>query len=343
MTFRFFFLFCVVNMPFMSSSQSTAVTKPRLIILTTGGTIASVNGQPMIDGPALVQAVPDIAQHATITVETFSKIGSSQMTPAHWLRLAQRINQLLQDDPGLSGVVITHGTDTMEETAYFLNLAIRSKKPIVLVGSMRSANEISADGPANLLNAVRVAVDENSIGKGVLVVLNEEISAAREVWKTHNRRVETFQSAAGFLGVVDPDQIRYYRNPIHPHTYQVPFELDKVTALPKVELVMDFTGFDPAILTYFAGKGLDGLVIGSFAGGRISSGMLEGMKRAAEKGIPLVIASQVPEGRIIGYPSYPFPVVFAPDLSPKKARILLLLALMKTQDTMELQTFFERY
>lgn len=330
-------------MAFMSSSQSIAVPKPHLVILTTGGTIASVNGQPMIDGPALVQAVPEIAEHAIIRVETFSKIGSSQMTPAHWLRLAQRINQLLEADPNLSGVVITHGTDTMEETAYFLNLSVRSKKPIVLVGSMRSANEISADGPANLLNAVRVAVDENSIGKGVLVVLNEEISAAREVWKTHNRRVETFQSVAGFLGVVDPDQIRYYRQPIHPHTYQTTFNIDKKTTLPQVEIVMDFTGFDPDILTYFAEKGLDGLVIGSFAGGRISGGMLEGMKRAAAKGIPLVIASQVPQGRIIGYPSYPFPVVFAPDLSPKKARILLLLALMKTQNKMELQTLFERY
>lgn len=317
--------------------------KPKIRILTTGGTIASVNGKPMIDGPALVSALPELANMADLVVEEFSQIGSSKMTPVHWLQLSQRINAGFAQDENLSAVVITHGTDTLEETAYFLNLTIKSEKPVILVGAMRSANEISADGPANLINAVRVGVDPASKGKGVLVVLNEQISAAREVWKTHNRRVDTFQSSSSFLGVVDPDQIRFYRSPVLGHTLATPFATQQIKTLPQVELVMDFTDFDPGIIDYFAGKGLAGLVVGSFAGGRISGGMARGLKRASEKGLPICIASQVPEGRIVGYPDYDFPVVFAPDLSPKKARILLMLTLLQTRDAKLWQGYFEQY
>ena len=323
--------------------MSFSLTKPKVRILTTGGTIASVNGKPMIDGPALVGALPELANMADIEVEEFSRIGSSKMTPARWLQLSQRINALLIEDQALSAVIVTHGTDTLEETAYFLNLTIKSSKPVILVGAMRSANEISADGPANLINAVRVGLSVEAKDKGVLVVLNEQIGAAREVWKTHNRRVETFQSPASFLGVVDPDRIRFYRNPVHGHTLATPFVLQAVKALPRVELVMDFTNFDPAIIDYFAGKGLDGLVAGSFAGGRVSAGMATGLQRASEKGLPICIASQVPEGRIVGYPDYDFPVVFAPDLSPKKARILFMLTLLQTRDVLLWQGYFERF
>lgn len=317
--------------------------KPKVLIITTGGTIASVNGKPMIDGPALVGALPELANMAQIEVEEFSKIGSSKMTPAHWLKLSQRINQLFKKDEGLTAIAITHGTDTLEETAYFLNLTVKVDNPVLLVGAMRSANEISADGPANLLNAVRVAVHQQAAGKGIMVVLDERISAAREVWKTHNRGVATFSSPASFLGVVDPDKVRFYRQPLHSHTVDTPFNLNSVEQLPRVELVMDFTGFDPAIIDYFAGKGLDGLVVGSFAGGRMSAGMIEGLKRAVAAGIPLCVASQVPEGRIIGYPDYGFPLVFAPDLSPRKARILFMLTLSQTKDAKRWQAYFEAY
>lgn len=321
----------------------SSFVKPKVRIITTGGTIASVNGKPMIDGPALVGALPELGNLADIQVEEFSKIGSSKMTPALWLKLSKRINQLFEEDEELSSVVITHGTDTLEETAYFLNLTIRSPKPVIVVGAMRSANEISADGPANLINAVRVGLEPQAVGSGVMVVLNERISAAREVWKTHNRGVDTFQSSSSFLGVVDPDKVRFYRDTLYTHTSDTPFAIEKLDRLPKVELVMDFTDFDPAIIDYFASKGLDGLVAGSFAGGRISAGMAIGLKRAVDKGLPICIASQVPEGRIIGYPEYDFPVVFAPDLSPKKARILLMLSLQLTNDPKRLQTNFEQF
>lgn len=329
---------------FSSFAQMKERTKPKVLVLTTGGTIASRDGMPVIEGPVLVQAVPQLLDYADIEVEEFSRIGSSQMTPAHWLRLAKRINALFAKDPDLNGVVITHGTDTMEETAFFLNLTLKSDKPVVLVGSMRSANEISADGPANLLNAVRVAVNAQSVGKGVLVVLNENISGARDVWKTDNRRVHTFGSAsAGYLGTADPDKVLFFQTPLRPHTIQSEFDVSDLDRLPKVEILTDFTGIDSSLVEAFGDRNPEGLIVRTFAGGRMSAGMRQGLSRIAEKNIPTVITSRVPGGRIIGKPEYPFPSVVANDLPDNKARILLMLALTKTNDWVELQRIFDRY
>ena len=230
--------------------MSAQTKKPKVVIITTGGTIASINGQPMIDGPVLVQAVPELTNYADIEVLEFSKIGSSQMTPTHWLRLSKKVNEVLSD-ASVTGIVITHGTDTMEETAFFLNLTVKSDKPVILVGSMRSSNEISADGPANLLNAVRVATDKKAIGQGVLLVLNEHIAAARNIFKNHNRNVHTFQSPElGYLGFVDPDKVIFYQKVLQPHTTQTAFDIRALSSLPKVELVQDYTGFDAVSYTH---------------------------------------------------------------------------------------------
>ncbi len=326
------------------SAQTTTPYKPKVLIITTGGTIASVNGQPMIDGPELVQAVPTLQEYANIEVFAFSKIGSSQMTPDHWLRLSKTINDYFNKEKDLTGIVITHGTDTMEETAFFLNLTVQSQKPVVVVGAMRSSNEISADGPANLLNAVRVVVDEQAIGQGVLVVLNEHIAAARNVFKTHNRNVHTFQSPElGYLGFVDPDAIVFYQKVLYPHTFQSEFDLNQVTQLPTVELVQDFTGFDEGILDYFINKDLDGLIIQTFAGGRMSAGMRTGLAKAKEKKLPIVITSGVSNGRIIGQLPTDAPAIFANDLRGNKARILLMLALTQTKDLLKIKEIFDRY
>ena len=326
------------------SAQTTTPYKPKVLIITTGGTIASVNGQPMIDGPELVQAVPTLQEYANIEVFAFSKIGSSQMTPDHWLRLSKTINDYFNKEKDLTGIVITHGTDTMEETAFFLNLTVQSQKPVVVVGAMRSSNEISADGPANLLNAVRVVVDEQAIGQGVLVVLNEYIAAARNVFKTHNRNVHTFQSPElGYLGFVDPDAIVFYQKVLYPHTFQSEFDLNQVTQLPTVELVQDFTGFDEGILDYFINKDLDGLIIQTFAGGRMSAGMRTGLAKAKEKKLPIVITSGVSNGRIIGQLPTDAPAIFANDLRGNKARILLMLALTQTKDLLKIKEIFDRY
>ncbi len=317
---------------------------PRVLILTTGGTIASRVGAPMTSGTSLVEAVPELLQHAEIEVEEFSRIGSSQMTPSNWLQLANRINVALEKDSTLAGVVVTHGTDTMEETAFFLNLTVLHSRPIVLVGSMRSANEISADGPANLLNAVRVAVCGDAIGAGVLVVLNEDIAAARDVWKTDNRRVHTFRSPEfGYLGVVDPDTVLFYRAPVRPHTSQSEFDLSGLDSLPRVGIVADYAGFDGSATDDLVARSPDGLVVATFAGGRMSSGARSGVLNAVEAGIPVVIASRVPGGRIVGNPVEPLGAMVARDFPAHKARILLMLALTQSRDPAELQRIFDTY
>lgn len=325
-------------------AQVNTPDKPEVLILTTGGTIASPTDAPQIDGHTLVRAVPQLADHASLDVEEFSRVGSSKLTPTHWLGLANRINSAFADNPDLTAVVITHGTDTMEETAFFLHLTVRSDKPVVLVGSMRSADEISADGPANLLNAIRVSVSEAAIGKGVMVVLNEDISSARDVWKTDNRRVHTFRSSStGFLGTVDPDGVRFYQESLRPHTSRTEFDVSSLKELPRVAILSDFTGIDSVLVTEFATLKMDGLVIRTFAGGRMSDGMLAGLRETADAGPPIVITSRVPGGRIVSAPNYDFPAIVASDLPDNKARILLMLALTRTHDRIGIQRIFDIY
>jgi L-asparaginase len=240
--------------------------------------------------------------------------------------------------------VVTHGTDTLEDTAFFLNLVIRHTRPVVITGSMRAANEISADGPSNLLNAVRVAVSDAAVGKGVLVVLNEDISAARDVRKTDNRRVNTFRSPElGFLGFVDPDGIVFYRTPVRPHTTRSEFDIASVSSLPEVALLTDYAGFDGALMEGLVNLKPSGIVVAGFAGGRLSAGGRKAVDRAASAGIPVVVASHVPGGRIVGNPVADLRAVVARDLSPNKARILLMLALTQTRELKDIQRVFDTY
>jgi L-asparaginase len=328
----------------IGSAGEEGVPKPQILILTTGGTIASRTDAPLIDGPELVQAVPQLLDYAEIEVEEFSVIGSSKMTPDHWLRLARRINEHYSSDEQLSGIVITHGTDTMEETAYFLNLTVQSDRPVVLVGSMRSSNEVSADGPLNLINAVRVAASDQAIGQGVLVVLNEDIIAAREVWKTDNRRVQAFSgSNFGRLGTVDPDGVRFYHRSRQPHTTASEFNISDVDSLPEVLLFSDFTGMDEAVVRHFVSQSMDGLVVRTFAGGRMSAGLLAGLEGMSGREFPIVVTSRVPEGRIVSPPDYPFPAIVSRGQQDNKARILLMLALTKTTEPAEIQRIFDSY
>jgi len=330
--------------PVTLQAQENVRANPEVLILTTGGTIASRTNAPLIAGPALVQAVPQLTEHASISVEEFSVIGSSQMTPAHWLGLAKRINTLFAENADLAGIVITHGTDTLEETAYFLNLTVKVDRPVVMVGSMRSADEISADGPANLINAVRVAVDRQAIGQGVLVVLNEDISAARDVWKTDNRRVHTFNASnVGHIGTVDPDGVRFYHQLLQPHTTSSEFDVSNLEALARVFILSDFTGIDESLVVAFGKQDMDGLVVRTFAGGRMSVGMRAGLAALEKVGVPTVITSRVPGGRIVAAPAYEFPAVIANGQPDNKARILLMLALTRSSGTAELQRIFDTY
>ncbi len=317
--------------------------KPKVIILTTGGTIASRTDAPLIEGPALVQAVPQLADYADVRVEEVVRIGSSQMTPAIWLRILRRIDELARTEPDLACILITHGTDTMEETAFFLNLTHRHEVPIVITGSMRSANALSADGPANLVDALRAGIAPGARGKGVMVVLNDNIHAARDLTKSDNQRLQTFlPTERGYLGFVDDEQVTFYRTPEQRHTLDSPFDVVNAEALPEVDILKDFAGLDPAILEFFRKRKTDGLVLETFAGGR-SSAALRSVTSLPDDHKPIVIASSLRGSRIMGTHPEGTPVIVANDLPANKARILLMLALTRTKDVEEIQGYFDTY
>jgi len=333
-----FLILLLSNSIFAQSSE-----KPNVLIITTGGTIASKTNAPLVEGNELVQAVPELTNYANITVEEFVRIGSSKMTPSIWLALVKRINNVLKESPDLKCIIITHGTDTMEETAFFLNLTHLSNVPIVLVGSMRSSNEISADGSANLLNAVRVGISPDANGKGVMVAMNENIIAARDLLKTQNRRVDAFPATEfGFMGAVDPEKVTFFRSPVKLHTLQSEFNVYDLDSFPQIDIVQDFVGIDKEILDFFLNRSNQGIVISAFAGGRMSKTMNE-VYQLPTTHKPIVITSSIKAGRIMGTHKENTPIIIANDLPANKARILLMLALTKTNKLTEIQTMFETY
>ena len=332
-----------------AASQAQA-SLPRVVVLATGGTIASKFDPavgalaPAVTGAALVSAVPGLDTIASVDVEQIANIGSYDMTPDIWRRLARRTNELLATE-GISGVVITHGTDTLEETAYFLDLTVTSPKPVVLVGAQRAASYFDSDGPRNLLNAVRVAISPEAVGKGTLVVMNGQINAAREVTKTNTIEVETFKTLEfGALGVADLGAVRFYRAPLRRQTIPL---ADNQT-LGRVEIVNQYAGADGRIISLLLRQGtLDGLVVEGFGLGHVTSGTLEAIKEARSKNIPVVLSTRVYTGRVV--PLYARDVelgqlgcIRADNLSAQKARVLLMLALTRTRDSGELQKLFER-
>jgi L-asparaginase len=266
------------------------------------------------------------------------------MTPDIWRVLARRANELLASDD-VSGVIVTHGTDTLEETAYFLDLTVTSDKPVVVVGAQRAPTFFDTDGPRNVLDAVRVAVSEEAVGMGTLVVMNGQINAAREVTKTNTLAVETFKTLDfGVLGVADVDAVRFYRAPLRRQT----IELEEGDRLPRVEIVTQYAGSDGRLIRLLLENGeLDGLVIEGLGLAHMSDGAVEAVREVREQGIPVVLTSRVPTGRIV--PLYANNVelldmgcVEADNLSPQKARVLLMLAMTRTHDPAELRTYFDR-
>lgn len=319
---------------------------PRVRVIATGGTIAGRATGGQLTGAQIVDAVPELSEVAEIEVEEFSRVGSSAMTPDHWLRLSRRIDELLASDPELAGIVVTHGTDTMEETGYFLHLTVEAERPVIMVGSMRNSSAVSADGPANLLSGVRVATHPDAHGKGVLVVLNDEIHSARDVRKTDNNRVDTFVSREwGALGVVDADRIVFRREVTTRHTSSSELRMDAtVTELPRVPVVADFAGNDGSVLRAWMERGVDAVVVQAFGGGRASPGMRGAVADLAERGVPVVLASRVPEGRILSTAGdVEDGILVAGDLPPHKARVLMMLALLKSHDPVELQRLLDTH
>ena len=322
---------------------------PLVVVLATGGTIASRFDPaigalaPAATGADLVKAVPGLDKVARVEVEQIANIGSNDMTPEIWRRLSNRANELLAKD-GISGVVVTHGTDTLEETAYFLDLTVTSPKPVIVVGAQRAASYFDSDGPRNLLNAVRVAASPEAAGKGTLVVMNGQINAAREVTKTNTIEAETFRTLEfGALGVADLGAVRFYRAPLRRQT----ITLSDQQTLGRVEIVSQYAGADGRIISLLLQHGnLDGLVIEGFGLGHVTAGTLEAIKEARRRGIPVVLSTRVYTGRVI--PLYARDVelqqigcIRADNLSAQKARVLLMLALARSRNTEELQKYFD--
>ena len=323
---------------------------PRVVVLATGGTIASRFDpeagalRAALTGEELVRAVPELATIARMSVEQIANVNSWDMTPAIWRQLEARANALLAE-PDVAGVLVTHGTDTLEETAYFLDLTVRSDKPVVLVGAQRSAMETDSDGPRNLLNAVRVAVSPEAVGKGTLVVMNGQINAARDVTKTNTLDPETFQTLSfGLLGIADVQEVRFYRAPTRRQT----IPLRPEDRLPTVEIVYEYAGSDGRVIRALLEQGtLEGLVVAGVGLGHASSGSVAAIREVRARGIPVVTSTRVLTGRVVPLYSNNVElldagVVLADNLNPQKARVLLMLAMTRSTDTAALQAYFNR-
>ena len=339
---------------------------PRVRLIATGGTISNRTGG-RLSADELVASVPGVERYVRAESEQFANTSSSSLSLEQWLGLARRINALFAEDAELAGVVVTSGTDTLEETAYFLNLTVRSDKPVVVVGSMRNPSTLGYEGAANLLEGFRVAAEPQSRGKGVLVVLNDEINAAREVTKTDALRLQTFQTRGyGVLGVVDSDRVVYYRNVVKRHTRAAEFDVATIQALPRVDVVMVYQGASGDVIKAIVDQGAKGVVIASAGAGATSGTQADGIRYAIEKGVFIVTSTRAGGGRIAarrpGSPGLEGSQgaagssgsggsdrgsaryrIAAEDLAPLKARILLMLALTATQQDTEIQRMFTEY
>ncbi|EOH3345294.1 type II asparaginase [Campylobacter jejuni] len=327
--------------------------KSRIAILGTGGTIAGFIDSTIattgytagaIDIDVLIKAVPQIRDLADISWEQIANIDSSNMCDEIWLRLAKKIAKLFAE--GIDGVVITHGTDTMEETAYFLNLTIKSDKPVVLVGAMRPSTAISADGPKNLYNAVALVANKEAKNKGVMVAINDKILSARGVVKTHSLNVDAFSSPDfGDLGYIVDGKVFFYNNVTKAHTKNAPFDVSKLTSLPKVDILYSYSndGSGVAAKALFE-HGTKGIVVAGSGAGSIHKNQKDVLKELLKKGLKVVVSSRVVAGYVaVSDSDEKLGFISAEDLNPQKARVLLMLALTKTSDPKKIQEYFLKY
>jgi L-asparaginase len=328
--------------------------RPHIAIVATGGTIAGAQTSPQgpgytagaFDVGTLIQSVPQLKDMAEITGEQLVKIGSQDMNDAIWLKLAKRVNELLKSDD-VAGVVITHGTDTMEETAYFLDLVVKSDKPVVLVGSMRPATAVSADGPGNLYDAVAVAADPEANGRGVLITLNDQVHAARYVYKTNTTQVDTFRSPdRGPVGHVETSDAQFFEVPEGRRTTKSEFSVDGLDTLPRVDIVYAYANMSRDLIDAAVKAGAKGIVVAGVGNGNMTSEALEALSDARKQGVVVVRSTRLPSGSVtrnaevdddkLGF-------VASEELKPSKARVLLKLALTKTSDPSRIQEMFREY
>lgn len=362
-------------------------TKPRISILATGGTIAGTAAQntdltgytaAVLPVDDLIAQVPALWELAQVRGEQICQIGSENMTPDIWLKLSRRVDDILRQNDA-DGVVVTHGTDTIEETAYFLHLTVHSARPVVLVGAMRPATAISADGPINLYSAVLLATSPQAAGRGVMVCLNDAINGARDVAKTNTALADAFRSPElGYMGYIQDGQPFIYNQSTRRHTVDSEFLLDDIDALPPVDIVYGYAGANTALIDAAVAHGARGIVYAAPGNGSLSTDACAALQRARAAGVAVVRSSRVGSGRVAVHPegvggnhrqcdsiatrgwSHPMGAarpsnpggeadddtlgfVAGDNLSPQKARVLLMLGLTRTADSLELQRMFDIY
>ena len=321
---------------------------PRVKVVATGGTIANTPSGRLHAGE-VVEAIPQLKSVARLDVEELMRVGSSAITVANWLALAKRINEILAKEEDVKAVVVTHGSNTVEETAYFLGLTVKSDKPVVLTAAQRQFTTLSSDSPKNFLQAVRVAASDAARGKGALVVTNDTIIAAREVTKEISYRLETYSGKdLGVLGFVDDDRVTFYRQPVRKHTRATPFDVGALQKLPRVDIVYTYADADGVLAEAAVERGkAEGLVVAAFPTGSPSPAMEQALSRLAGKGVPIVITNRGGMGRVrdtrAGAADAKRFYLWGDNLTPQKARILLMLALTRTREAAELQQIFDEY
>lgn len=336
----------------LAGACGSALALPNITLLATGGTIAGGGDSATksnytagkLGVEALVDAVPELKKVANVQGEQVVNIGSQDMNDEVWLKLVKKINA---DCAKTDGFVITHGTDTLEETAYFLDLTVKCDKPVVIVGAMRPATAMSADGPFNLYNAVVTVADPQSAKRGVLVVMNDTVLDGRDVTKTNTTGVQTFQSPNyGPLGFIHNGKIDYQRTPQRKHTTETPFNVDQMNTLPQVGIIYNYANASDAPAKALIAEGYQGIVSAGVGNGNLYKTVFDTLATAAHNGVAVVRSSRVPTGSTtedaevddtkLGF-------VAAGTLNPQKARILLQLSLTQTKDAKQIQAMFNQY
>jgi len=337
-----------------AAAVAHAQSLPNVVILATGGTIAGAGASAVnsatysaakVPVDKLIAGLPELSKVANVRGEQVFQVASESLTNDNLLTLAKRVSALSKQ-PDVDGIVITHGTDTLEETAYFLTLTVHTAKPIILVGSMRPGTALSADGALNLFNAVNVAASKDAGGKGVLVTMNDEIQSGRDVSKTVNIKTEAFKSQWGPLGMIVEGRNYWFRAPMKRHTMQSEFDIDSIEALPPVEIALGYEGVAPTAIDALAASGIKALVHAGTGNGSVADRIVPHLQKVRADGILVIRSSRVPDGFVIRNAEQPddkYDWVVAHDLRPQKARILAMVALTKTSDTKELQRIFWEY
>ena len=338
----------------MASLAMAQAAKPNVVILATGGTIAGAGASALnsatyaaakVGVDKLIAGLPELATVANVRGEQVFQVASESLTNDNLLTLAKRVSALAKQ-ADVDGIVITHGTDTVEETAYFLTLVERTSKPIVMVASMRPGTALSADGALNLFDAVAVAGSQDAVGKGVLLTMNDSIESGRDVSKNINIKTNAFSSQWGPLGMIVEGKNYWFRAPVKRHTMNSEFDIDTITALPNVGIAMGYEGVEPTAIEALGKSGVKALVHAGTGNGSVANRIVPYLQKVRADGAIVIRSARVPDGFVLRNAEQPddkYDWVVAHDLRPQKARILAMVALTKTSDTKELQRIFWEY